>query len=218
MKIRFAFYVSGNAGRLKKIILGNYSVINDTKLVISDNKPQKELSLLLSSRNIPFYEIDYSEQSLKGKEKNKFISNFILRHFKEFKIDYAFCFGNQILVDELLSEYKNRIINFHPSILPMYPGRKSIDEALANSPFLLGNTAHFIDEGTDTGPIIMQNIISARNFNHYDDLLDEQIKMLNQIYLWLNEDRIIVHNNKVEILKADYSKSIFFPTLEENND
>lgn len=214
----FAFYVSGSASRLKKIINKNYSIVNDIKLVVSDNKPQDELSFLLAKVNIPFLEINYAEQRLKGKEKNEFISKFLLNNLTRYKIDYVFCFGNRILIGNLLSEYKNRIINFHPSILPMYPGQNSIDEALKKQSFLLGNTAHFIDEGIDTGPIIMQNILSATVFKDYDNVLDEQIKMLNQIYVWLKEDRIEVNDSKVEILDADYSNSFFIPNLEITND
>ena len=105
---------------------------------------------------------------------------------------------------------KNRIINFHPSILPMYPGEKSIDQATKNDAFLLGNTAHFIDRGVDTGPIIMQSIIHSNNYQNYESVLDLQIPMIEQIYNWILENRIVISHNKVSIKNAVYSENVFF--------
>ena len=76
---------------------------------------------------------------------------------------------------KLLEAYRNKIINFHPSLLPSYPGLNAIDKAIEGNSLLLGNTAHFIDEKVDTGPIIMQSILPISLFNHYEDVLSLQI-------------------------------------------
>ena len=83
----------------------------------------------------------------------------------------------------------NRIINFHPSLLPSFPGVKAVDQALAYGTLVLGNTTHFIDEGVDTGPIIMQSILPRAAFDAYDSVLDLQVPMLTQVIRWLEEDR-----------------------------
>ena len=59
-------------------------------------------------------------------------------------------------------------------MLPSYRGRKPIDQAVSDNAFIVGSTAHFIDEGTDTGPIIMNVVQNMEGFYEggYDKILD----------------------------------------------
>jgi phosphoribosylglycinamide formyltransferase-1 len=54
----------------------------------------------------------------------------------------------------LLTEFKGRIVNIHPSLLPLFPGKDAIGQALTQKAKWSGVTVHFVDEGMDTGPII----------------------------------------------------------------
>jgi phosphoribosylglycinamide formyltransferase-1 len=215
--LRFAFYVSGNASRLIKVIEQYPSIIENTFLVINDEAPNEKLCKLLKSAKVEYIEYSYQEKGLKGSMKNIYTSNFLLEKFKEFKINFSFCFGGRILKGELLEQYKNRIINFHPSVLPMFPGVKSIDQALDSNSFLLGNTAHFVDEGTDTGPVIMQSILHSKTFSNYEVVLSLQLPMIYQIFCWLRDNRIRIDGNKVVIEKANYDQTMFYPKLEINH-
>jgi phosphoribosylglycinamide formyltransferase-1 len=215
--LRFAFYVSGNASRLIKIIEAYPLLIQHTFIVINDEAPNKKLAKLLKSACIEYIEYSYEEKSLKGDMKNIYTSNLLFEKFNEFNIDFSFCFGGRILKGELLNRYKNRIINFHPSVLPMFPGIKSIDKALDANTFILGNTAHFVDKGTDTGPVIMQSILQSNTFTDYEVVLSLQLPMIYQIFCWLIENRIHVEGNNVLIEKANYSQTFFYPQLEINN-
>lgn len=211
---KFGFYVSGNATRLYKTIDIHPEILYSTSIIVNDDGPNEKLSEKLKNFHLEYIEFNYKDKSLKGKERNNFISELLFEKLNEHNIDYCFCFGSKILNEKLLINYKNRIINFHPSVLPMFPGEKSIDKALNSNSFLIGNTAHFIDNGVDTGPVILQCIIHNSNFNNYDFVLDQQINMMKQIFVWLNEDRINVENNKVIVNNADYSKITFYPKLE----
>lgn len=213
-KLRFAFYVSGNASRLIKIIQLYPEIISNTFLIINDDSPNQNLYNILQSTNTNYYEFNYSELKLIGKEKNKYLSNILLEKFNEYKIDYVFCFGGKILEGELLKKYKNKIINFHPAILPMFPGIKSIDQGLNANSFLLGNTAHFVDSGIDTGPVILQSILHRDLFVDYESVLDLQLKMVYQIFIWLVQKRVMVNGNKVTIEKAKYDTVTFYPKIE----
>ena len=215
-KLRFAFYVSGNASRLIKVIEQYPAIIENTYVVINDEAPNEKLGNLLKAACVEYIEYNYKEKGLKGNEKNIYTSNLLLEKFKEFNINFSFCFGGRILKGELLELYKNRIINFHPAILPMFPGVKSIDQALNANAFLLGNTAHFVDAGTDTGPVIMQSTLQSKTFLNYEDVLGLQLPMIYQIFCWLNEKRIRVKDNKVIIEKANYNQPTFYPQLEIN--
>ena len=151
-------------------------------------------------------------------EKNILFSNCMKKVFDNNKIDYCFSFGSHILSGEILKTYRNRIINFHPSILPMYPGLYAIDQAVKDEKsFLIGNTAHFIDEGIDSGPIIMQSVLPIQAFcdskGNYDLVLDLQVEMMKKIIKLLSENKIIEKENKIIILGADYNKSFIFPVV-----
>ena len=61
-----------------------------------------------------------------------------------------------ILSPWFVSQWKNRIINVHPALLPAHPGAHGITDALVSGDEITGMTIHFIDEGVDTGPIILQ--------------------------------------------------------------
>ena len=215
--IKIAFYVSGKVGRLRKIIMNSSPVvIYSIKIVVCDNLDNSDLQATLKRQNINFIEFDYESLHIDKKERGLVLSDKLNDIFQEHEIDYCFCFGDHILKGKLLNNYKNRIINFHPSLLPHFPGRMAIDKALDENTFLLGNTAHFIDSGIDTGPIIMQNVVSREIFNKmgYDGVLDQQVIMFEQIFRWLSEDRLTVKDSAVQILNARYDGVTFFPKTE----
>ena len=206
--MNYAFYVSGKASRLRELINVNSKVLSCTKLVITDSKKNLDLESILAKMNIEFFEIEY----IKFNNMNLILSEFLLKNFQEFDIDYCFSFGDHILKGKLLEIYKNKIINFHPSLLPLYPGRKAIDKAMKDdSSILLGNTAHFIDDGVDTGPVILQTVVSKSYFenNNYTKVLNLQLDMLEFIHDNLIKDSIKIFDRKV-IISSNETQSPSF--------
>lgn len=65
----------------------------------------------------------------------------------------------RIISPEFIRKYKNRILNIHPAILPSFPGLHSQRQAIEYGVKYSGCTVHFVDEGVDTGPIILQAIV-----------------------------------------------------------
>jgi len=211
--MKYGFYVSDNAGRLKLFLQETFDIEN-IAFVLIDNTNNTELALKCKQLDIPFYQYSYSELGLKYKAQNRFISAKLLELLELTKSDYCFVFGNRILEGDLMTRYKNKLINFHPSILPAFKGLNAIDQALENNALLLGNTAHFINEYVDSGIVIMQSIIPAQQFDGFDSVLNLQIPMLKQIINWLKAGRITVKNEKTIIENADFQKDTFFPNLE----
>ncbi|MEJ5994827.1 formyltransferase family protein [Pedobacter sp. Du54] len=209
---RIAFYVSGSAGRLSKILsLNDSDLMSQIKLVFSDDSRNAFLKSDLDKFAIPFICKDFSE--IEGPNKSLKLSDNILSYLNLHDIDYCFCFGDHILKGDLVDVYRNRIINFHPSLLPSFPGRKAIDQAIQAGACVLGNTAHFIDEGIDTGPIIMQSVTSVAVFNElgYEGILDQQIPMLFTILSSIKKNELKIVNNVVYIENGVYSRTSFFP-------
>ena len=62
----------------------------------------------------------------------------------------------EILSAEFIARFRGRIVNVHPSLLPAFPGIRSIEQALDYGVRVTGVTVHFVDEGVDSGPIVMQ--------------------------------------------------------------
>ncbi|MEZ5074934.1 MAG: phosphoribosylglycinamide formyltransferase [Solirubrobacterales bacterium] len=65
----------------------------------------------------------------------------------------------QLLSDAFVRRYRNRIVNVHPALLPAFPGLDAIGQALAHGVRVTGVTVHFVDEGVDSGPILLQRPI-----------------------------------------------------------
>jgi len=68
-----------------------------------------------------------------------------------------------ILSPECIKKFKNRILNIHPSILPAFPGLDAQRQAIESGESHSGCTVHFVDEGVDTGPIIVQETVQIKN-------------------------------------------------------
>ena len=73
-----------------------------------------------------------------------------------------------VIPPEMIEKYENRIINIHPSLIPAfcgtgYYGLKVHEAALARGVKVVGATVHFVDKGTDTGPIILQKAVEVQD-------------------------------------------------------
>lgn len=70
--------------------------------------------------------------------------------------------GYMQLVDpEFVGRFRGRIVNVHPALLPSFPGLDAIGQAIEHGVRVTGVTVHFVDEGTDTGPVIAQQAVEV---------------------------------------------------------
>ncbi len=101
--------------------------------------------------------------------------------------------------------YENRIMNIHPSLLPSFPGmdRSVHEEVLDYGCTVSGCTIHFVDEGTDTGPIIMQGTVPVRHDDTVDSLKEKVQALEQQLYpraiQLFGEGKIEVSGRKVTV-------------------
>ena len=65
----------------------------------------------------------------------------------------------QLLSPDFLSRFERRVINVHPALLPAFPGLRAVEQALEYGVKVFGVTVHFVDDGVDTGPVILQRAI-----------------------------------------------------------
>jgi len=79
----------------------------------------------------------------------------------------------QLLSDAFIRRFRNRVINVHPALLPSFPGLDAIGQALAHGVRTTGVTVHFVDEGVDTGPILMQHPVELKYTRPVAEVVDE---------------------------------------------
>jgi phosphoribosylglycinamide formyltransferase-1 len=170
----FALYCSGNAVSLQEIYQHpNNDFLPKPQLIIYDGESAEtlaNLNLLFENNVVPFYVNDYP--TTEQKKPHYLTSLFIKQQMEAAKINHLLCFGKRILKPVLLQSFPNGVVNFHPSLLPAFKGVKAIDQALATRSNFLGLTAHFIDEGIDTGQIILQAAMYRKDFETYKDVLE----------------------------------------------
>lgn len=92
----------------------------------------------------------------------------------------------KVLSHEFIEEYKNRIINIHPSLIPSFCGKGYYGEnvhqkALEYGVKITGATVHFVDEGTDTGPIIIQKAVQVKDDDTVETLKNRVLKVEHEI-------------------------------------
>jgi phosphoribosylglycinamide formyltransferase-1 len=78
----------------------------------------------------------------------------------------------QLLSDDFLGAFPGRIINVHPALLPAFPGLRAVEQAIEYGVKVFGVTVHFVDEGVDTGPVILQRAVELPDVTSAEDVLE----------------------------------------------
>ena len=110
----------------------------------------------------------------------------------------------RILSPEFIKKFKNRILNIHPSIFPAFPGLDAQRQAIESGASHSGCTVHFVDEGVDTWPIIVQKKVKIKNDDTEETLskriLAKEHKAYPEAVRLIAEKKISVVGRKVKIL------------------
>jgi phosphoribosylglycinamide formyltransferase-1 len=112
----------------------------------------------------------------------------------------------RLVTPELLSAFPRRIINIHPALLPAFPGLHGQAQALRYGVKLAGCTVHFVDEGTDSGPIIAQSVVPVLDDDDDERLqrriLAEEHRLLPLVVRAFAEGRVVGDGRRVRVLGA----------------
>lgn len=196
---------SGGGSNLQAIIdnCENSNINGQVKLVVSNKKDAYALQRAekYNIKNIYLNPKDFESIDIYNEE--------ILKICKDLKIDLIVLAGYlKILSGNILKEYKNKIINIHPSLIPSfcgdgYYGDNVHKKVLEYGVKYTGATVHFVDEGTDTGPIILQEVVSVDDCDSLDSLKEKVLKveheLLPKAVSLICEDRLIVEGRIVKI-------------------
>ena len=107
-----------------------------------------------------------------------------LRKYKVTPTNGLVCLAGfmRIISPHFIKEYKNKILNIHPALLPAFPGLDAQKQAIEFGAKYSGCTVHFVDEGVDTGPIIIQGIVEIGNKDTEKTLTKKILIKEHEIY------------------------------------
>ena len=204
--LRVAVLVSGGGTNLQAIIDAvENGTITNTQIVgvISNNK--NAFALERAGRHgIPAQCI-----SPKDFETRDEFNRVFLDKVNALKADLIVLAGFLVVIPEMMiREYRNRIINIHPSLIPSFCGTgfyglKVHEAALKRGVKVVGATVHFVDEGTDTGPIILQKAVSVEEGDTPEIL---QRRVMEQAEWKILPQAIdLIANGKVQIVDGKVS-------------
>lgn len=175
-KTRLAVFVSGSGSNLQAIIDADLPKV-EIALVVSNNPGAYALE------RIKRYGLSSLVVDHRGHSSREDYEREILRSMEPYSIDLIALAGfMRILSPYFVSKFKNRIMNIHPALLPAFAGVNSVKQALEYGVKYSGCTVHFVDEGVDTGPIILQAVVPVLGNDTEDSLLERIHHEEHRIY------------------------------------
>jgi formyltetrahydrofolate deformylase len=167
-----------------------------------------EIPLIISNhpdtrRQAEFYRIAFHEIP-HAKDHRAQAEEAVLKLLRQEKIELVVLARYmQILSNDFISHYPNRIINIHHSFLPAFTGAKPYHRSYERGVKLLGATSHYVTEALDEGPIIEQDFVRVSHRDQLEDLIrkggDVERTVLSRAVRWHLENRILVYGNKTVV-------------------
>ncbi|MCP5119274.1 MAG: phosphoribosylglycinamide formyltransferase, partial [bacterium] len=118
----------------------------------------------------------------KGIEREAY-DGLVIEELRKHSVDLVCLAGfMRILSAKFVREFKNRILNIHPSLLPAFPGLDAQHQALDHGVKMSGCTVHFVDEGLDSGPIVVQSAVEVENDDTAETLSARILEQEHRIY------------------------------------
>lgn len=199
--LKMAVLVSGGGTNLQAII----DAIDSGKIT------NAEISVVISN-NANAYALERAKQhgiealcvSPKNFETREEFNQKLLETIQSYGVDLVVLAGCLVVIPEIMVKaYPNKIINIHPALIPSfcgtgYYGLKVHEGVLKRGVKVTGATVHFVDEGTDTGPIILQKAVEVRQ-DDTPEILQRRV-MEEAEWQIMPEAINLIANNKVQVI------------------
>ena len=198
--LKLAVLVSGGGTNLQAIIdkVENGTITNTELCVVISNNAGAYALERAKAHKIPAICI-----SPKDYESREAFNEAFLDTVDSYHLDLIVLAGFLVVIPpKLVERYANRIINIHPSLIPSFCGTGNYgltvhEHVLARGVKVTGSTAHFVDEGTDTGPIILQKAVAVEDDDTPKSL---QLRVMEQAEWEILPEAInLIANDKIEV-------------------
>jgi phosphoribosylglycinamide formyltransferase-1 len=167
-------------------------------VVISDKPEAKGLVI---AREMGIDAVGIDSRDFASREEHEIE---MVKMLKKYKTDLVVAAGYmRLLSPYFVNKYRNKMINIHPALLPAFPGVNSQKQAFDYGVKITGCTSHFVNEGTDSGPIIMQAAVSVSQDDSATSLaqkiLKEEHRILPESVKLYCEGKLLVSGRQVII-------------------
>jgi len=200
---KVAVLVSGGGTNLQAIIDANANGIIKNA----------EISLVISNKASAFALERAKKAGIEAKciapsmfDTRELFNKALIKALDEAEIDLVVLAGFLVIIpEEMVAKYRNRIINIHPSLIPSfcgtgYYGLKVHEKALERGVKLTGATVHFVDEGTDSGPIILQKAVEVKDDDTAESL---QLRVMEEAEWKILPEAIeLVVSGRVQVVEG----------------
>ena len=203
--VKIGVLISGGGTNLQSLMdnIKEEKIKGEINLVISN---RKEAYGLIRAKKEGIETLYINRKEFKTEEE---YNEKIMEEFKKRNIHLVVLAGYlKVLSKEFIESYKGRIINIHPSLIPSFCGKGCYGEkvhemVLKYGVKLTGATVHFVDEGTDTGPIIIQRAVEVKDDDTVDTLkrrvLEVEHQLLPEAVRLFCENKLSIEGRKVII-------------------
>lgn len=182
--LNLAILISGRGSNMENILrsIKKNKIPVNPAVVISNKPDAKGLGI---AQNLGVKTEVIESNGLKGgnwEYDSKLVS--VLEKYKVTPQNGLICLAGfmRIMSPEFIKHYRGRILNIHPAILPSFPGLHSQKQAIEYGVKYSGCTVHFVDEGVDTGPIILQSVVKVKDDDTEETLAKRILKQEHKIY------------------------------------
>ena len=200
--LKVGVFVSGRGSNLR-------AILNSSKL----HNLIKVQAVISNKATCPAFKIaeEFSiNQYVVGNEKKSISYNNLSKFLKSLEIDLVVLAGFlKMIPDDMIVDFRNRIINIHPALLPSFGGKEmygmNVHKAVyESSARVSGATVHFVDETYDTGNIIVQRCVDISEVDSPEEILEKVLAVEHELLPYVIEkfalDKIIVSNGRVKVL------------------
>jgi phosphoribosylglycinamide formyltransferase 1 len=193
--------VSGRGSNLQAILdaINADRLVAKIGVVISDN-PEANALRRVAGMDIPTAVVERKKFASKEEFEAAIIAQLDLHHV-ELVVLAGFM---RILSPRFLNRFPARVMNIHPALLPSFPGLDAQAQALRYGVKIAGATVHFVDEGMDSGPIILQEAVPVEDDDTVATLSERILHLEHRLYVrairLYCEERILIEGRAVKIL------------------
>jgi phosphoribosylglycinamide formyltransferase-1 len=191
----------------------NFRALAEARLPIEiaaviSNRPQAAGLEYARSCGIPAVAYDHTEHPDRA-AFDRLLADEIERHQPDLVVLAGYM---RILSPAFIARFEGRLLNIHPSLLPMFPGLKTHERALAEGVKIHGCSVHFVTADLDHGPIVIQAAVPVRADDTPDTLaarvLQQEHRVYPQAVRWFAEGRLEINHGRVNLKDDPTSQSV----------
>jgi phosphoribosylglycinamide formyltransferase-1 len=213
--LRVGVLASGSGSNLQSILAAQERIGAQVAVVISNIPGAKALDRARAA-GVPALALPH-----KGVEREEHDAQ-IVQNLRSHGVELVCLAGfMRLITPVLLAAFENRILNIHPALLPSFPGMHAVRQALQAGVRVSGCTVHVVDEGTDTGPIVIQAAVPVLDGDTEETLAARILVQEHRCYpravQLFAQGRVSIEGRRVRIQAppGDAARTISSPPLDE---